>query len=98
MSPDVLSFALLGGAAVLAVWVAQRLPTAGETCRSAALHAATGMAAAHLVVPVAMHAVLAEQTQLRMIVAAVGIALPGLTYMLLGMLWMLRAMRRLLPV
>lgn len=86
---------LLAGSAAIALWLHVRLPRLEATRWQIVLvHIATSVLALNVVVPFGMKAVLVHETPVTVVTAVIGIALPGLTYVLLACVWFLRLAQR----
>ena len=78
------------GAAVIAVWIALRLPKlAPRSFRWAWAHLAAALVAGAVLGPV-LHAVPGLPSKLSVLVALFGVALPAITYMLLAGMWLVQ--------
>lgn len=84
-------------AALLALWVEVRFPGLGPR-RGAVLvvHVASSLVVLYAAMPALMRAVLDHGLPAAGPTAAVGVALPALTYALLAMLWSLKVAQRLI--
>ena len=94
MSKDAFLFALVVGAALLALWVAMRFPEQGpSTISKAFLHVGAAMLVSALLSP-AMAFVAGGGG---IFLAVFGVALPAFTYMFLAGIWLTRAFLAAVP-
>ena len=90
-------FLLAAGGAAIALWLHVRVPRLEpQRWQMVLVHLTLGMLALNVVVPAEMKAVLVHETPVAAVAAAIGIALPGFTYALLGCLWLVRVAQRTL--
>jgi hypothetical protein len=95
MTIDGFVLALLLAAAALALWLHLRFPDRGPGGMPASLaHVALALVAGSLLVPAARPAALSLGPALGPPVLAVGVMLPPLVYLILGMIWVMRALTR----
>ena len=90
MSRDTFLLAFVLAAAVLAGWVAFRLPAFGpHTLRGGWLHLAVALVSGALLTPL-MNLVPGQPAVVPVIAALIGVALPVVTYMFLAGIWLVR--------
>ena len=89
--------ALTIGAALLALWTAVRFPEAApETLRGAMVQVAIALAAGWLLVPPGMALAIGWSATAGPLLAVFLFAVPGLVYVFLASLWVMRALQELL--
>jgi hypothetical protein len=97
MNANVFVTVLAAASAVLAVWVYVRFPsTAPEDLGRAMVHAMIALAAGWVLVPPGMNAALQIGPPAGPLVAVFLFALPGLVYLFLTGLWVLRVLQEML--
>ena len=90
MGKETFLLLFLLGAAVLAVWIALRLPQlTPRSFRWAWAHLGASLAIGAVLGPL-LHAVPGLPSKLSVLVALFGVALPAITYMLLAGMWLVR--------
>jgi hypothetical protein len=86
------------GAGALALWIEVRFPRlAPADWRRVFAHLLASTLLIEFPLVSAMHLVLEIDIRGAFVLAAVGIALPGITYLFLSSIWVLRLAQRLLP-
>lgn len=92
MSAQTYAICFLAGAAALALWIDVRFPNLGvRTMRGVLLHMAGTAVAAQLVIPGLLH--LVDGPKAVMIVIAMTLVLPALTYCILVGIWVIRLLQ-----
>ena len=86
--------AFAAGSAALALWFTVRFPNLSPgSLRATLIHVGISIGVAQLIVPVAMHMLLAQGSRALALVAVCAIALPALTYCLLAAIWTMKVLK-----